>query len=285
MLDMNRAIRILDNVSDLPTLPTVYTRVSKLVEDPQTRVEQIARVIESDQAISAKVLKLVNSSFFGFSRKITTVNQGIILLGFNTVRNTVLSVSIFNSFRMNGNSMLNLSEFWRHSIGCGLISSLLEVRLNVDLREEAFTAGILHDIGKLVLDRYFPNEFASALKYAQANQCQLREAEKEIIGLSHDEVGEYLAERWRLPYKLVEATALHHLPGNFRSNPKLVSIVHIADIFAQEMEIGQNGSYQIPEIDPFALEELGVDEDMINGWYMQIDKEVAESQSLFEIIA
>ncbi|OQX57384.1 HD family phosphohydrolase [candidate division KSB1 bacterium] len=285
MLTIQRTMKILDNVSDLPTLPTVYTKVSKLVENPNSTVAQVAKVIEADQAITAKVLRLVNSSFFGFSRKISTVNQAIILLGFNTIRNTVLSVSMFNSFRLNKNGMLNLSEFWRHSIGCGLISGLLEVRLNADLREEAFAAGILHDIGKLVLDRYFPNEFIAALKHAQTEQCQLREAEKVVIGVSHDEVGEYLAERWRLPHKLVEAIALHHLPSNFRSSPKLVSIVHIANIFVQEMQIGQSGDCKVPEIDPFALEELGVDEDTINGWYVQIQEEIKENQDLFEIIS
>ncbi|RME00315.1 MAG: HDOD domain-containing protein, partial [Calditrichaeota bacterium] len=155
--------RILDNISDLPTLPTVYMRINRLLQSPDSNVSEIARIIESDQAISSKVLRLVNSSFFGFSRKVTQINHAVVLLGFNAVRNTVLSISVFESFKSSNSGIFDRREFWKHSIATGIIARLLAKELKLGQEEEAFSGGILHDLGKLVLDQHLPKRFARIL--------------------------------------------------------------------------------------------------------------------------
>jgi len=282
---MKSIVRKLEAVTDLPTLPTVYAKVSALVNDSRTTAAQVARVIESDQAITSKILRLVNSSFFGFSRRISSIHQAVILLGFNTIRNTVLSVSVFKMFETEQTTDFDLKNFWKHSIATGLLTKSLGRYLDTGMDEEAFAAGILHDIGKVVLNKYFPNEFGAALEKARSEQLPLFDAERQINGVSHSEIGEYIVDHWNLPYGLVEAVALHHTPGVLRSNPKLVCLVHVANIFSREMQVGFNGDFGVSEIDPFVYEELDVSEDDLNGFYIRTKEEIEENQEIFNILA
>lgn len=284
MLEMKQIVRTLEGVTDLPTLPTVYSKISFLVNDSRTTAAQVTKVIETDQAITSKILRLVNSSFFGFSRRISSIHQAVILLGFNTIRNTVLSVSAFKMFGNGSNGMFDLKNFWKHSIATGMLSKILGQYLEIDMDEEAFTAGILHDIGKLVLNKYFPAEFEKALKKTQQEKLVLFDAERQVIGVSHAKIGEYLVDRWNLPYGLVETIALHHTPSVLRSSPKLVSLVHVGNIFAREMQLGFNGDFRIPEIDPFVYEELETTEDELNGFYMRMKEEIDKNMEIFNIL-
>ncbi len=284
MVDMKNVVRKLEGVSDLPTLPTVYSKVASLVSDSRTTAAQVARVIESDQAITSKILRLVNSSFFGFSRRISSIHQAVILLGFNTIRNTVLSVSVFKMFGSEQPSNFDLKNFWKHSIATGLLTKSLGTYLDTGMDEEAFAAGILHDIGKVVLNKYFQDEFKEALEKARSEQLPIFDAERLVNGVSHTEIGEYITDHWNLPYGLVEAVALHHTPSVLRSNPKLVSLVHVGNIFSREMQIGFNGDFRVPEIDPFVYEELEVTEDDLNGFYMRMKEDIENNQEIFNIL-
>jgi len=285
MVDMKNIIRKLEAVTDLPTLPIVYAKVSALVNDSRTTAAQVARVIESDQAITSKILRLVNSSFFGFSRRISSIHQAVILLGFNTIRNTVLSISVSKMFETEQTIDFDLKNSWKHSIATGLLTKSLGRHLDTGMDEEAFAAGILHDIGKVVLNKYFPDEFGAALEKARSEQLPLFDAERQVNGVSHAEIGEYIVDHWNLPYGLVEAVALHHTPSVLRSNPKLVCLVHVANIFAREMQIGFNGDFRVSEIDPFVYEELEVSEDDLNGFYMRMKEEIEENQEIFNILS
>ena len=284
MVDLDEMIQILDGLEDLPTLPTIYVEVSKLIKDPKVSVSEVARVIEMDQGITSKILRLVNSSFFGFSRQVTSIRQAVVLLGFTTVQNTVLSVSVFESFSTNNVEGFNLKEFWKHSIGCGALCTTLDKKLNVGYEDETFVAGLLHDIGKIILDRHFEKEFEEALAYSKANRVTLNEGERAVIGSCHDEIGEYLIEKWRLPYALVEAVALHHQPGNIRSNPRLVALVHLSDCLAHRLGYGYSVNYVLPEFDPHALEELGLNEEMLPDLIEAMKTVFDDNDELFKLI-
>ncbi len=284
MVDIDDMVRVLDGLDDLPTLPTIYTQVSELVRDPKVSVADVAKVIEMDQAITSKILRLVNSSFFGFSRQVTSIRQAVVLLGFTTVQNTVLSVSVFDSLSPNQVNGFDLKEFWRHSIGCGIICTSMDRILKTSHNDETFVAGLLHDIGKLILDRYFESEFSQAIDYANKNGVTLYDSERLMIGSTHDEIGEYLAERWKLPYTLVEAIALHHQPSNLRSDPKLVSLVHVADYFTHRLGCGFSSNYGLPEIHPFALDELGLDEVSLASLEEKLVKVLEDNSELFSLV-
>lgn len=284
MVDIDEMVKVLDGLEDLPTLPTIYTQISELVRDPKVSVADVAKVIEMDQAITSKILRLVNSSFFGFSRQVTSIRQAVVLLGFTTVQNTVLSVSVFDAVATNNVQGFNLKEFWRHSIGCGVICTSLDRLLKTGHHDETFVAGLLHDIGKLILDRYFEKEYAQAVDYTLKNGTTFYDGERLIIGSTHDEIGEYLAERWKLPYTLVEAIALHHQPSNLRSDPKLVALVHTSDVFAHRLGYGYSVNYSVPELEAFALDELGLQEENLSNLEENLAKILEDNNELFALV-
>lgn len=284
MIGVDQMIQVLDSVEDLPTLPTIYGQISSMIRDPNTSVADVAKVIEKDQAITSKVLRLVNSSFFGFTRQVSTIRQAVVLLGFNNIRNTVLSISVFQSFKGAVEGEFDLRQFWKHSIATGVLTTFLDKRLKKGFQDETFVAGLLHDIGKIILNRYFHEEFEQALAHAQQNQETFYNSERAIIGFSHDEVGEYLADRWQLPFSLVESIAMHHQPANIRSNPTLVSLVHLANAFSHELFYGFSGNFKLPEVHSFALEELGLKGEDLDALKEEAKKVLEEGQDLFSII-
>ncbi len=277
-------IRLLETISELPTLPTVYMRLNQLMQSPEASATEIARIIESDQALSSKVLRLVNSSFFGFSRRVTQISHAVVLLGFNTLRNTVLSISVFESFKSNDNEVFDRREFWRHCIATGLIAQTLARSLKIEQVEEAFSGGVLHDLGKLVLDQFLPEPFAQIIDLAREQRCPILEAERSILGTDHTEIGEYLMERWNLPHVLIEMVALHHTPSVMRSNPTLVSVVHIADILSRRLKIGFGGDPLVPEIDPFALDELDLSPERLDEMLEDIEQQMQQAEDVLALV-
>ncbi len=284
MAAVDEIIKVLDQVEDLPTLPSVYMRISTLIKNPKTSVSDVSRVIETDPAFTTKILRLVNSSFFGFNRQVVSIHQAVVLLGFNTIRNSILSVSVFDLFSGGSNKEFDLRQFWKHAITCGVLSTLLDNKLRSGYNNETFVAGLLHDIGKIILSRYFASDFLKALQFAQQQQVSFYEGERSTLGFSHDEIGEYMAEKWQLPFSLVETVALHHQPGNLRSNPKLVCLVHLADVLAYQLRFGSTLQLKDPTIDAFVLGELDIKENSLPDFLQEMQQVLEQSQGLFSMI-
>lgn len=284
MYEVDEMISLLDKIEEIPSLPTIYTKVTTLISNPNSTVNEIARVIEMDQALTSKILRIVNSSFFGFNRKIVSINQAIVLMGFNTIRNTVLSATVFKSFEDLAKNNFDLRRFWRHSIACGIISSILDNKLGTGYKDETFVAGLLHDIGKTILNQYFEKEFGETIAYSKDNNISFYDSERKIIGFSHDEVGEYIAEKWKLPFSLVETIALHHQPENIRSNPKLVSLIHMADVFANRLNFNFLNDPKQIAINPFAFDELELDKNSIPELIKEISRILSKSMNLFSLL-
>ncbi len=284
-MSREKLVQLLDQVTDLPTLPTVYVKVNALLQSSGANAAQVARIVESDQAIATKVLRLVNSSFFGLSRRVTQISQAIVLLGFNAIRSVVLSISVFESFKGGGsNKRFDRRDFWKHAIATGSIARMLAKELRIGAEEDAFSGGILHDIGKLVLDQVLPGEFEKILTFVDEKGCSMFEAEHRVLGTDHCEIGEYLLEKWNLPPLLIECVALHHSPAIFRSNPQMVSIIHLADIFARRLHIGSGGDNLIPTPDPFALEELELDQDAFLAQEDNVRAVLEQSQDMLALV-
>ncbi len=283
-MSQEKLAELLDGISELPTLPTVYLKLNRLLQSSQSNANQISRIIESDQAISSKVLRLVNSSFFGFSRKITQINQAVVLLGFNAIRSAVLSISVLESFQSASSSNFDRRLFWEHSIGVGTIARHLAKELRLGMEEDAFSCGILHDIGKLVLDQVLPEKFKKIIETVENRQCTILEAERLVLETDHCEIGEYLLEHWSLPHMLVESVALHHSPSILRSNPQMVSLVHLADILARKLQIGSGGDPYIHEINLFAMEELDIEPMDLEELTETIGEKIKESADLLALV-
>jgi putative nucleotidyltransferase with HDIG domain len=237
-----RIKRITESIISLPTLPAVVSKMIELVDNPKTSAASLARLISTDQALTAKILKLANSAYYGFPREISTVNMAIVVLGFNTVKDMGLSLSVFEVFKdIEGSKVFEVSKFWEHSIACGAAARLLARRIRYKFVGEAFVAGLLHDIGKVILNQYVHKEFIEIINLASSQEKTLDEAEEEIIGTNHAEVGSWLAEKWNLPKIIVDSIAYHHKPWEAKAEPLLVAIVCVANYLTQLCKIGNSG--------------------------------------------
>lgn len=240
--------KIESGISKLPTLPTIYATLSEALANPRITVDDLAKIISSDQASSIKVLKVVNSPFYGFSGRIDTISRAILFLGFNEIHNIVLALSIINLFAKK--KIINKFrpvEFWSHSIGVGTSARLIGEALGVTKLENYFVAGILHDIGKLVFFDQFPKEYSEVLKYCEDNQTTILQAEKQILGIGHDFAGELLAAKWSLPQSLRNAISNHHTGFVNGRLDLLVTSVHLGDIITRFLDLGFPGDDFVPQ--------------------------------------
>jgi putative nucleotidyltransferase with HDIG domain len=258
---------IVNRIHNLPTPPLVFTQVNKVLKNPMTSAYQIGSIISEDPALSAKILKLTNSSFYGIPRTITSVKQAIIILGLDVVRSLVLSASVFDTFAKNYKIDKNyLDSFWRHSLSVASMARIISRTKNFPSlleAEEAFSAGLLHDIGKLVIFSHLPDEFVMIRTAALKDRSrQTWEIENEILGFDHSMVGEFLAQKWNLPKELTYAIRYHHCPEADESASATTLTIHLSDYLTQKAEARDSENEiaaNVSHCSPMAWEKLGID--------------------------
>jgi len=233
---------IINRIHNLPTPPMVFTQVNKVLNDPKTSAYQIGAIISEDPALSAKVLKLTNSSFYGIPRTITSVKQAIVILGLDVVKSLVLSASVFETFSKQYKiDKSYIDDFWRHSLSVAFMARIISRMKSFPSlleAEEAFSAGLLHDIGKLVILAHMPNEYQEIKKNLTENPWQeTSPMEEKVIGFDHAMVGAYLAEKWNLPAQLATAIKYHHCPDDCESNSITNYIIHLSNYLARKAEM------------------------------------------------
>lgn len=244
--------RISQSLLNLPTLPTLAARLLDLVDNPNTNAANLAQFISQDQVITARLLKMCNSSYYGLGREVASVHQAVVLLGFDMVREVSLGVSVINAFK-SARSLegFDISGFWDHSSAVGLVARRIAKGYLPQHMSEALTAGLLHDIGKVVLIQYLPSEFSQTLAQARQQKRPLIEVEREVFGTDHGQIGSWLAERWKLPKGLRDAMEFHHeilrAPQESRD---LVGLVQMADLICRLLHAGDGGNPAPPQIGP-----------------------------------
>ena len=257
--------RTVGALCELPSLPRTYHALTLALADPDTSIQRIAGIVELDVGISTKVLQLVNSAFFGIARSITNIQNAVSYLGISTLKSLVLSVEVFRVFAPKGPlEGFSLENLQRHS----RLTSSIAARLPVPqhLADIAMVAGMLHDVGKLIMAWKLPERFSKLLAEAQEEQGPLYKVEEREYGFSHAEIGAYLLGLWGLPYAVVEAIALHHAPNRVpHRNFDAASAVFVANLLAQELDSSsplpwENGLQSNEEY----LVSLGVDQDIPN---------------------
>lgn len=240
---LERMKEAIARAGDLPTLPQVVIEVSRLADSPVTAMGELVRIVHDDPALTAKVLRVANSSFYGMSRHVESLNTALVILGMRELINLVATISIFRTFPMKpGQPTFNRQAFWIHSVGCGEIARAISIRLKLRMNTEAFTAGLVHDIGKIILDQYFHDAFMEALKISSGKKVAMLEAEDSILGVNHTELGSWLAGLWSLPRNICDAIANHHNPEVAGSDSRhLVALVSLANAFCKHAGIGFSG--------------------------------------------
>lgn len=263
-IDRRRILIRLSEIRDLPTLPAVFMNILYLMRNPNTPIGEIAKAIESDPAITMKILRLINSSFYGLAKPVNTVQQAIVLLGSSTLKNIVISTTIIRALDGDDqHSDFNREALWQHSIGCGLIAHLLGKHLGLPPDEERFVAGVIHDVGKIALDVYFRPEMKSVLKCVRQRRVSFVQAEREILGTDHTEIGAYIAETWMLPLELVELIAHHHDDNPDSQQSTLTALIQVSDMLVRKYGVGSGGDALVPEINPWIWEKLNLSEPLL----------------------
>lgn len=274
-----------DKIEGLPTLPTVYAQVEELCKNPEVDADELAKVIETDPSITLKMLKLSNSAFFGFNREIKSIRDAVALLGNETVQNAVLSISIFEALKDQEHSAgLDKKEFWKHSAAVGSIVRFMTKKMKIE-REESFTSGILHDIGKIILDGLFAEFYVGVIKSVSEKKMPIIEAEETTLNLTHTKLGQELAESWGIPPKLTEAISHHHSPQKAERDSELASLVHVADAIARNLGYGSGGDPYVPCIQTFALEQLAISAEDIVGWEAEMATVMEKDMAFLSAIA
>jgi len=251
--------KVIAGIDDLPTLPRTVLKITELINDPKSSAKDLARIITDDQVLTARLLKLVNSSFYGFPQRISTVTNAIVLLGFDAIRSLLLTTSVFDLFGGRSRKRKQDQEkFWDHSLGCAVGAKVIGNFLRHDKIEELFVTGLLHDIGKIVEMLLMPSEFAKVVATINKGNILMVTAENQVLGYNHAEIGKLLAEKWNLPVKLVQVIAHHHQPSLAGTFILEASIVHLADIFCRALNMGSGGDNKIPPLDKLAWQSLKI---------------------------
>ncbi|HHO75073.1 MAG TPA: HDOD domain-containing protein [Deltaproteobacteria bacterium] len=244
---------ITKRIQSLPTLPQVVQKLTSMVESPDVTAKDIGRLISSDQVLSAKVLKLVNSPFYGFPGRISSISHSIILLGFNVIKGVVLSASVFDLMEQ---SMVGL---WEHSLGSAVVSGAIGRHLGLNEPEEISTAALLHDIGKVLVRVSLKDDYEMIKAVVQNEGCSFRDAELEVLGVDHAEIGSWLAGEWGLPERLAIPISFHHDPEAAPKLTERVAVVHIADNIVRAFGVGSGGDAGVNRISSPAWELVGMD--------------------------
>ncbi len=241
-MSLERLVEVIEGSGEIPTIGAVAAEVMRLTRDPGADFGKLAAVVENDPALAAKVLRVANSPFYGLRGEVASVERAVALLGMTQVRNIVLSLSLIRDFSgAFGGGAFHWDRFWEHSAGVALIAETMGRMLRVPATGSEYAAGLLHDVGKILLGHHFPEEFGRCLDLAARRQVALYEVEPEVLGTDHAHLGGWLAERWGFPEALRAAIRDHHDPGRAGGHQTLAALVHLADLFAKAKQIGFGG--------------------------------------------
>ena len=289
--DPHGLLDVFGKAEDMPTLPEVSIHLMKVIDDPGSSAKDAARIIEEDPAIAAKVLKMCNSALYApiNTREINSLQLAISRMGFVAVANIAISTSVFEAFDASDRPAFDRYEFWRHSVCVGIVADLLYDRIRDRLgrsyqRETVHLAGIVHDIGKILFERYANKQFHQAVLNAQDQQDSLVVVEQAALGLGHDQAGAWLADRWRLSEDITQVILCHHDPVSCQEEDfsPLVKLIHVADYVCHKLALGTSGN-PAPGCDRRVIQDLGVSGEMIRSLSEPIRQAMKDSQVLLAL--
>ncbi len=268
---------ILDQLESLPTLPEVATQLLNLTASSSSDAQQVISLIKADQTLTARILSLAARADSGLRKEARTIGKAVLMLGFETVRSTVMSIKVFEMFGPTDTPVMGLDrrEFWKHCIAVACCSELLATHLRLETDpEEAFVCGLLHDIGKLALEQCLPKSYTRIIETCNSQYGNIAEYERQIIGVDHTIAGRRLAQQWRLPSVVENTIWLHHQPveaiPESVEGRKTVGIIHLADTIAREQRFGYSGNFTFPADSIRLATQLGVNASALAGTLDQL---------------
>jgi HD-like signal output (HDOD) protein len=265
---------------ELPALPALHGRLTQVLEDPHATATQIADLLRQDAALTAKLLRLCNSAFYGFPYRIETVSRAVLIVGTRQLADLALATLVTRVFRGVPPDLADMEAFWQHAVGTAVAARVLATLRRETNVERFFVAGILHDVGRLLLYTQRADQAREILREARRTGAPLIELERAALGWDHATLGGDLLAAWGLPPSLVEPVAFHHAPGRAPAHPTEAAVVHVADALAHALELGSSGEHGVPALDPAAWTRVGLDPQALRDVLDQMDRQFEEAVHL-----
>jgi putative nucleotidyltransferase with HDIG domain len=283
----NKVKQVVSNIRNLPTPPIVFHQIQKVINDPKVSASQIAKILQEDPAMSVKVLKLTNSAFYGLQREIESVKQAVIIVGLEAIKNLVLSASVLDMFKGKDVDQDFQEKFWRHSLAVGfgarLSARMGRARGMLD-PDTAFSGGLLHDIGKVILCCFLQKEHALVKQERVTDRQTVSfEIESRVLGYDHAQIGAVLAEQWKLPARLREAIAFHHRPLSCESEEIIPYIIHLANYVAKKTFYDADEQYLTGRIDDGVLEFMQLSEGDLESLSEALRQEYLKAETFMQM--
>ncbi len=275
------ASELVNGKVELTSLPDIYTRIVEVLKSPNCSAAQLAKMVSTDASLSSSLLKMVNSAFYSFSKRIDSISRAITMIGNKELVTMALGVSVVNTFGDIPKGLISMEGFWRHSIACGVFARLLASHSQDLSGEQLFVGGLLHDVGRLIMIKEVPT-YEEALAFARKKRVPIHVAEKDVLGFDHTRVGGLLCQKWKFSKSMEEMVWFHHAPSRGKY-AKECCIVHMANIMAEVFLASQSdcGSVTISPIEDKAWEALGLPTSVLAPTFAKADKQINEIVKLF----
>jgi len=281
-MDEQQILKKLDRIKDIPTLPTIVFELNKHLRDPNTSIKTVCDTIEKDQAIALKILKLVNSAFYGFKSKISDLRNAVVLLGYNAVRNAIVSLSVINSFPKRVSLMdFDISLFWKHSLAVAVTSKNIAMLSKKESPDNCFVGGLLHDTGKVILAQYFPDFFETVWSTLQDEHLTFYEAEQKKLPIDHTKIGGHLAGKWQLPQGLVDAIRWHHEFQPESKSANFVRNIYLANFIVNAYDLDPELRLDLSKMHPDVVKFMMNMMEDVGDWYTGLTTEIEASYEFF----
>jgi HD-like signal output (HDOD) protein len=241
----------------LPEVPSVVFELNEIISDPLSSSADIARLVNQSPSLAALLLKIVNSAFYGFRSKVDSISRAVVMIGSKEISNLALGITIMEAFKDIPRRVMDVTSFMEHSLGCGIVSRILAAYANITATEQLFVSGLLHDIGRLVVCRYFPDVMGLILADARRADTPVMQSERTVAGKPHTQIGRKLIQKWKLPYALENNVLYHHNPSA-SPNPEAAAVVQAADIIMHGLGFSGSGEHRVPGFDTAAWDRLKV---------------------------
>lgn len=284
----NKVKSVISNIRNLPTPPIVFHQIQKVINDPNVNATKIANILAEDPAMSVKVLRLTNSAFYGLSKEIESVKQAVVIVGFEAIKNLVLSASVLDMFKDKSIDQEAQEKYWRHSLStalcCRILARQIKSRGIVD-PDSAFSAGLLHDVGKMIFSCFLPEEYAEFKEQRTSDMVsQDFEVEDRAFGYTHAQIGSFLGTMWKIPQKLTDAIYYHHTPMLYHGEDAFPHIVYLANWLSKKTFYDATDVHLVGEIDPEVLGFLDVSEEKLEVYGDMLREEYAKSETFMQMV-
>lgn len=261
--------------TNLSTLPTIFMEIEEAIKKPNSSANYMANVISKDTSLSARLLKIVNSAFYSLPIKVDTLSRAVSIVGTKQLSALALGINVITAFNNIPRDLVDMKSFWKHSVACGIISRIIANYKGIQNTERLFVAGLLHDIGRLIMYNSVPGNVKNMLLKARNSNRLLHVVEHETMGFDHTTVGEMLLRKWKLPMSLEKSVKYHHSPKNSK-DPLEPSIIHLANIMTIALGIGSSGEHSVPSLESEAWECIELSPNILPLILTQLDSQIEE---------